>query len=45
LVSIRTDAGSGLHVLSVEVPAEAVLAVAQASAVGAIAVTLLPLAP
>jgi hypothetical protein len=45
LVSIRTDAASGLHVLSVQVPAEAVLTVAQASAAGAIAVTLLPLAP
>lgn len=45
LVSIRTDEGSGLQVLSVQVPAQAALAVAQASAAGAIAVTLLPLAP
>ena len=45
LVSIRTDEGSGLQVLSVQVPAQAALAVAQASAAGAIAVTLLSLAP
>jgi hypothetical protein len=45
LVSISTDKSSGLQVLSIQVPLQAVPAVAQASAAGAIAVTLLPLAP
>jgi hypothetical protein len=45
LASISTDESSGLQVLSIQVPLQAVPAVAQASAAGVIAVTLLPLAP
>ena len=44
LASITMDDATGLQVLSVEVPQAAALAVAQASAAGAIAVTLLPVA-
>jgi hypothetical protein len=42
LVSVRTDISSGTVVLSVQVPTAAVVNVAQASAAGAVAVTLLP---
>jgi hypothetical protein len=45
LVSVRTDPASGLQVLSVQVPATAAVAVAQASAAGAVVVTLLPVTP
>jgi hypothetical protein len=45
LLSIHADAASGLQVLSVQVPQSSALAVAQASAAGAIVVTLLPVAP
>jgi hypothetical protein len=45
LVSVGTDTASGVQVLSVQVPESAVVAVAQASAAGAIAVTLLPVTP
>jgi hypothetical protein len=45
LVSTSKDDATGLQVLSVEVPQAAALAVAQASAAGAIAVTLLPVSP
>lgn len=45
LVSTSKDEASGLQILSVEVPQAAALAVAQASAAGSIAVTLLPVAP
>jgi hypothetical protein len=45
LVSVGTDTASGVQVLSVQVPESAVVAVAQASAAGAIAVTLLPVMP
>lgn len=45
LVSVRTDTPSGTMVLSVQVPTAAVVNVAQASAAGAVAVTLLPVAP
>jgi hypothetical protein len=45
LVSVRTDASTGLTVLSVQVPQTAAVAVAQASASGAVAVTLLPVTP
>jgi hypothetical protein len=45
LVSISKDDASGLQILSVQVPQAATLAVAQASAAGSIAVTLLPVAP
>jgi hypothetical protein len=42
LVSVGTDTASGVQVLSVQVPESTVVAVAQASAAGGIAVTLLP---
>lgn len=45
LVSTSKEDASGLQILSVEVPQAATLAVAQASAAGSIAVTLLPVAP
>lgn len=45
LLSIHADAASGLQVLSVQVPQASAVAVAQASAAGAIVVTLLPVAP
>lgn len=45
VVSVRTDIGNGLVVLSVQVPANTAVAVAQASAAGAVAVTLLPVQP
>jgi hypothetical protein len=45
LVSISKDDATGLQILSIQVPQAAALAVAQASAAGAIAVTLLPVAP
>ena len=45
VVSVRTETTNGLVILSVQVPAEAALPVAQASAVGAVAVTLLPVGP
>jgi hypothetical protein len=45
LLSTSKDETSGLQILSVEVPQAAALAVAQASAAGAIAVTLLPVTP
>ena len=44
LAYITSDDATGLQILSVEVPQAAALAVAQASAAGAIAVTLLPVA-
>lgn len=44
LASITKDDATGLQILSVEVPQAAALAVAQASAAGAIAITLLPVA-
>ena len=44
VVSVRTETTNGLVILSVQVPAEAALPVAQASAAGAVAVTLLPVA-
>jgi hypothetical protein len=45
VVSVHTEAATGVQVLSVQVPDSAAMAVAQASAAGAIAVTLLPVAP
>lgn len=45
VVSVQTETTSGLLVLSVQVPAAAAPAVAQANAAGALAVTLLPVAP
>lgn len=45
VVSVRTETTNGLVILSVQVPEDAALPVAQASAVGAVAVTLLPVAP
>lgn len=45
LVSVRTEPASGLSVLSVQVPTASGVAVAQASASGAVAVALLPVAP
>jgi hypothetical protein len=45
VVSVRTDATSGAVILSLQVPQTNALAVAQASASGAVAVTLLPVAP
>lgn len=45
VVSVATETANGLVVLSVQVPQTAVLAVAQASAAGAVAVTLLPVTP
>ena len=45
VVSVRTETTNGLVILSVQVPAEAAMPVAQASAAGAVAVTLLPVAP
>lgn len=45
VVSVRTETTNGLVILSVQVPADAALPVAQASAAGAVAVTLLPVAP
>jgi hypothetical protein len=45
VVSVRTEAANALVVLSVQVPQGAALPVAQASAAGAVAVTLLPVTP
>lgn len=45
VVSVRTEVANGLVVLTVQVPTTAVLPVAQASAAGAVAVTLLPVKP
>jgi Flp pilus assembly protein CpaB len=45
VVSVRTETTNGLVILSVQVPEDVALPVAQASAVGAVAVTLLPVAP
>ena len=45
LVSVRTEPSTGLVVLSVQVPATATVGVTQASASGAVAVALLPVAP
>lgn len=45
VVSVRTETANGLVILSVQVPTSAALAVAQASATGAVAVTLLPVQP
>jgi len=45
VVSVWTDATSGAVILSLQVPQANALAVAQASASGAVAVTLLPVAP
>lgn len=45
LVSTSKDDANGLQILSVEVPQAAALAVAQASAAGSVAVTLLPVTP
>jgi hypothetical protein len=45
VVSVRTEPATGLVVLSVQVPQVAALPVAQASAAGAVAVTLLPVTP
>ena len=45
VVSVRTETANGLLVLSVQVPQAAGLAVAQASAAGAVAVALLPVTP
>lgn len=45
VVSVRTESANGLVILSVQVPSNAALAVAQASAAGAVAVTLLPVQP
>lgn len=45
VVSVRTEVANGLVILTVQVPASAALPVAQASAAGAVAVTLLPVQP
>lgn len=45
VVGVRTDPTGGTTVLSVEVPANAAPAVAQAVAAGSLAVTLLPVSP
>jgi hypothetical protein len=45
VVSVATESANGLVVLSVQVPQAAALPVAQASAAGAVAVTLLPVTP
>lgn len=45
VVSVATETANGLVVLSVQVPQTTALAVAQASASGAVAVTLLPVTP
>jgi hypothetical protein len=45
VVGVRTDPTGGTTVLSVEVPADAAPAVAQAVAAGSLAVTLLPVSP
>jgi hypothetical protein len=45
VVGVRSDPTGGTTVLSVEVPADAAPAVAQAVAAGSLAVTLLPVSP
>lgn len=45
LVSTRTDSSSGVQILSVQIPSASAVMVAQASAAGAVAVTLLPVTP
>jgi hypothetical protein len=45
VASVRTESANGLVVLSVQVPQAAALGVAQASAAGSVAVTLLPVSP
>lgn len=45
VVSVRRDAATGTVVLSLQVPAAAAAAVAQAGSSGAVALTLLPIAP
>lgn len=45
VVSVQTETTNGTVILSVQVPQDSALAVAQASASGAVAVSLLPVAP
>jgi hypothetical protein len=45
VVSVQTEATNGLLILTVQVPDGSAVAVAQASAAGAVAVTLLPVTP